>query len=95
MTAVMNPEMSGRIDAVLDRVKDPESGLTAADLGVVKKLRYNAEKKELYIFSDFLSRRPSCPSCAGIASLVIEGFSRDLLAAFTEEFPDLTTLIVE
>ncbi len=91
----MDPDMTSRIDAVLARVKDPESGMSAADLGVVKKLRYNAVKKELYIFTDFLSRRPACPSCAGIASLVIEGFSRDLVKAFSDEFPDLTAQIVE
>lgn len=91
----MDEEMKRRIDAVLDSVKDPESGLSVADLGLVRRLRYNAEAGELYIFSDFMSRRPGCATCAGIASLVIEGISRDLIAAFDEEFPELNTRIVE
>jgi len=35
----MPPEMIAKIDAVLERVKDPESGLPIARLGLVKRLR--------------------------------------------------------
>ncbi len=86
--------MKRRIDTVLMHVKDPESGYSVSDLGLVKRLRYNSEKAELYIFADFLSHQPGCMTCVGIASVVIEGIRRRLVEAFEAEFPDLTTLIV-
>lgn len=86
--------MKRKIDAVLDRVKDPESDLPISRLGVVTRLRYNDEKKELYVFSDFLSHMPGCMTCVGIAATVIDGIKRRLLAEFQAEFPELTILFV-
>ncbi len=50
---MMTPEMTAAIDSILDRVKDPESEISIARLGLVKRVRYNEEKKEMYIFTDF------------------------------------------
>jgi len=36
----MDEEMKRKIDGVLERVKEPESGLSIAELGLVTKLRY-------------------------------------------------------
>lgn len=86
--------MKQGIDKVLDRVKDPESGYSVSELGLVRRLRYNAEKKELYIFTDFMSHRPACMTCVGIASVLEDGIRRNLLQAFREEFPDITPVFV-
>ena len=86
--------MKRRIDEVLDRVKDPEIGYSGADLGLIQRLRYNDEKKELYIFADFLSHQPGCMTCVGIASVVIDGIRRRLVEEFSREFPELKPIVV-
>lgn len=86
--------MKRRIDQVLDRVKDPESGYSVAELGLIERLRYNQEKQELYIFADFLSHQPGCMTCVGIASVVIDGIRRRLVEEFSREFPELKPIVV-
>jgi metal-sulfur cluster biosynthetic enzyme len=86
----MKPEMVAKIDAVLDRVKDPESNLPVAQLGVVKRVRYNEELKTLYVFTDFYSHMPKCVTCAAIASAMASTIIRDMKAEFKAEFPDLS-----
>jgi len=86
----MTPEMTRKIDAALDRVKDPESNLSVAQLGVVKRLRYNEEKKALYVFTDFYSHLPKCVTCAAIARTIASTIVRDLRIELEKEFPDLS-----
>jgi len=86
----MKPEMITKIDAVLDRVKDPESELPVSRLGVVKRIRYNEDLKKLYIFTDFYSHLPKCATCAAIAKTLASVIVRDLTKEFQTEFPDLT-----
>lgn len=81
--------MTRKIDAVLDRVKDPESGLPVARLGLVRRVRYVEEKKLLYVFTDFQSHMPDCKTCVFIAKLVAERILRELTVEFHLEFPDL------
>jgi metal-sulfur cluster biosynthetic enzyme len=86
----MNRLMREKIDSVLDRVKDPESDLSVAKLGLVKKVRWSEEHHHLYIFTDFVSRQPGCLTCAGIAMAISASILKNLEAEFHKEFPDLT-----
>lgn len=86
----MKQEMIQKIDTVLDRVKDPESNLPVAQLGVVKRVRYNEDLKTLYIFTDFYTHLPKCVTCAAIASAIASTILRDLREEFQTEFPDLS-----
>ncbi len=90
----MDEEMKRKIDAVLDRVKDPESGYSVAELGVVTRLRYNDEKKELYIFTDFAAHEPGCLTCVGIASMIRNSIERWLTEEFGKEFPGVSVVFV-
>lgn len=92
---MMDPEMAEKIEAILQRVKDPESGLPVSRLGVIERFRYNAEKQELYVFTDFASHQPSCMTCVGIASVVIAGIQRDLKVELSREFPDLDVQLIQ
>jgi metal-sulfur cluster biosynthetic enzyme len=85
----MNPEMIKKIDAVLDRVKDPESGLSVLHLGLVKRVRFSEAKKMLYVFTDFQSHMPGCKTCVFIAKLVADNIIRNLMVEFSLEFPEL------
>lgn len=42
----MSPLMIEKIDRVLERVKDPESGLPVSRLGLVKRFRYSEREKK-------------------------------------------------
>lgn len=90
----MDRMMKDKIDSVLERVTDPESGLSVAQLGLVKKVRYSEDRNLLYIFTDFVSRQPGCLTCAGIAMAISASILKNLEAEFQKEFPDLTIAFV-
>jgi len=86
----MDPEMTQKIGAILGRIKDPESGLSLDRLGIVTRVRYNEEKREMYLFTDFLGHLPSCNTCRGIAVAIMSSLMRSLKEEFENEFPDIT-----
>jgi metal-sulfur cluster biosynthetic enzyme len=86
----MPPEMIARIDAVLERVRDPESDLPVGRLGLIKRFRYSEKEQKLYVFMNVYRHLPSCVTCAAIARLVVNTIVRDLTAALQQEFPTLT-----
>ena len=91
---VMDRAMQQRLEAVLERVKDPESGVAVSRLGIVERFRYNAEQKQLVVFTDFAPHMPSCPTCVGIAAIVIDGIRRRLNGELQAEFPELSVIIL-
>ncbi|HOK06084.1 MAG TPA: hypothetical protein P5269_01715 [Syntrophales bacterium] len=86
--------MTAKIEGVLDRVKDPESGLPVGALGFVRRLRYSEKEKILYVFLDTYGHLPKCITCAAVAKLVMEGIIRDLRTELEREFPDLKVTFV-
>jgi hypothetical protein len=88
--SAMNPEMVQKINDVLERIRDPESGLPVARLGLVKRFRYSEKEKILYIFTDAYRHLPHCITCAAIARVIMQTIIRDLTAALQKEFPDLS-----
>ena len=90
----MDAGMIARIDSILERVKDPESGLSVAQLGIVTKVRFSEGPGILYIFTDFGSHRPGCVTCAGIAMALSATIQKNMEGAFREEFPGLEIVFV-
>lgn len=90
----MNEEWTKKVDAVLDRVRDPESGLPVSELGVVKKVRLSEKERTLYVFLDTYGHLPKCVTCAAIAQMVLAGIARDLKEAFGEEFPGMEVVVL-
>ena len=89
----MDTAMKEKIDRVLNTVKEPETGLTMAQLGFVERVRYNEEKKKLTVFScNLKSNRKIC--CTVIQGLLISGTIDSLTEAFQKEFPDLAVEVV-
>ncbi|MCX5835214.1 MAG: hypothetical protein NTV99_12050 [Deltaproteobacteria bacterium] len=82
--------MIKKIDTILERVKDPESDLPVAQLGLIQRVRYNEEKKKMYIFTNLNEHVPKCGTCRFIAAAVVARITKDLVAAFKAEFPDLS-----
>jgi metal-sulfur cluster biosynthetic enzyme len=67
----MEAQMIQKIDAVLDRVNDPESMLSMAQLGFVKGVRYDEEHKRLYVFTSPLNQTRKC--CTVMVSPLVSG----------------------
>lgn len=85
--------MKEKIDRVLDTVKEPETGLTMAQLGFVERVRYSEKKKKLMVFSCNLKpNHKYC--CTVIQGLLISGTINSLTEAFQKEFPDLAVEVV-
>lgn len=79
-----------KIDAVLEKVKDPESGLPISALGLVRRIRVSDEPGIIYLDVPFDSHTPGCLACAGIAMTIIAGIRRELTEAFEAAFPGYT-----
>lgn len=85
-----DPAVQEKIDEILDRVKDPESGLSIASIGLVRRIRVSDEHRYIYLDVPFDNHTPGCLACAGIAMAIVASIRRDLKAAFEEEFPGYT-----
>ena len=82
-------EMAKRIDAVLERVKEPESNLSIAQLGLVKRIRYNEEHQRFYVFTSAIkSNQHYC--CTIIQGLLISSTLERLTEEFQKEFPEIS-----
>jgi metal-sulfur cluster biosynthetic enzyme len=82
-----DPAVQEKIEAILKRVRDPESGLPIADLNLVQRVRVSEDHSLIYLDVPFDQHAPGCLTCAGIAMTIIVGIKRELVAAFEQEFP--------
>jgi metal-sulfur cluster biosynthetic enzyme len=85
--------MKEKIDRVLNTVKEPETGLTLAQLGFVDRVRYSEDKKKLIVFSNNLKQNHKF-CCTVIQGLLLSGTINSLTQAFQKEFPDLAVEVV-
>jgi metal-sulfur cluster biosynthetic enzyme len=89
----MDAAMKEKIDTILDTVKEPETGLTMAQLGFVERIRYSERQKKLTVFSGNLkANRKLC--CTVMQGLLISGTKKSLTEAFQKAFPDLAVEVV-
>ena len=89
----MDAAMKEKIDTILDTVKEPETGLTMAQLGFVERIRYSESQKKLTVFSGNLkANRKLC--CTVMQGLLISGTKKSLTEAFQKAFPDLAVEVV-
>jgi len=84
----MEEKMKRRIDGVLERVKEPESGLSIAELGLVERLRYSEKHRKLVVFTNPINSPPGC--CVIMAKLLQDTTGKRLTEEFKKEFPDLS-----
>lgn len=55
------------IEEILKETKEPETGLSIKELGLVKRIDYIEKEAKLIITVDFRRRNPSCLGCLPIA----------------------------
>ena len=85
--------MKAKIDKILDTVKEPETGLSMAQLGLVQRIRYIEDKKKLLVF--FSNLKPNHKYCCTVMQgLLISGVINALTDSFQKEFPDFAIEVV-
>lgn len=85
--------MKQKIDAVLDRVKEPLTGLSIAQLGLVERFRYSEKNKKLFVMLNPQNRRtPKC--CKIIQGFLLSDILHALTEEYSKEFPELSIEIV-
>ena len=85
--------MKRKLEGVLDTVKEPETQLSIAELGLVEKISYSAEHKKLRVFLNDVNGNPhGC--CTIIGSLLLSTTLDNLTEELQKEFPDLSFEIV-
>jgi len=77
-----------KFDAILARVKEAQSDLSLAELGLVKKLTYFEPEKTIVAYMSFAPYDPSsCPACSVVDDMMKSSIERDLKEAILEDFP--------
>ncbi|MBU0928579.1 MAG: hypothetical protein KKA67_12575 [Spirochaetes bacterium] len=88
----MRPELPmearDKFDAALELVKEPQSELSLAELGLVSRISYFEKDKAIIAYMNFAPPSPSeCPACFAIDDLLKQSIARDLRDALLAEFP--------
>ncbi len=86
----MSVEMRGKIDDVLKRVKEPETGLSVWELNLVKRVSYSDTEKKLLVVMDIAQPRFACMVCGVVTEHIRASLERMLKEEFKKEFPELT-----
>lgn len=89
----MDESMKRRLQAVLDRVKDPETDLSVADLGLVRRIRYLPEEQKLCVFLNPVRPAPAC--CSIMSGLLLNTTLHHLAQELRAEFPELSVELPE
>ncbi len=88
--ATLDEATRGKIDAVLERVKEPQSMLSVRDLNLVSRLTYSEKERTLVVVMNIGTPRFQCPACSAINGVVKAGVERMLDEEFRKEFPGFT-----
>lgn len=83
----MDPEMQRKIDAILARVKEPETLRTVGDLNLVKRVRYSPSRHAFEVFLNVNTAGSSCLVCGVVTATIQRTIERELQEAFTQDFP--------
>lgn len=79
--------MKKNLQAVLDKVKEPESGASLSTLGLVNRIRYIEKQKKLLVILNPTRSGKLC--CAVLSALILNTIKRDLAVELEKEFPHL------
>jgi metal-sulfur cluster biosynthetic enzyme len=84
----MDDIIQKKIDRVLDRIKDPQSGMTIAQLGLVGKIRYVEKSRKLIVFLNRLGKGKTC--CATLNIVLLADFETAIKESLETEFPQFS-----
>ena len=89
----MENTIQEKIDGVLDRIKDPQTGMTIAQLGLVKKIRYVEKRRKLIVFFKRLGHGKAC--CALLNMAMLTDFENLIKEGLKVQFPDFSIVFTD
>lgn len=90
MMKELNRVIRDKFDAILDRVKETQSELSLAELGLVKKISYIEADRTIVVYMNYALPSSACPACNIATDMMKDSIDRDLREALLEEFPGWT-----
>ena len=94
MSGQMSPLMRRKLDAVLKRVKEPETGRSIGDLNLVGRFRFSDAAGMLEVHMNIAEPRSTCMVCSIVNHHLCSSIERRLEEELEKEFPDLTIEII-
>jgi metal-sulfur cluster biosynthetic enzyme len=88
----MDSETREKIDAILARVKEPETLRSVGDLNLVKRVRYSPGSNLFELSLDITTPPTSCFVCGVVTATIQRSIERELEEAFRQEFPGCRVL---
>jgi len=88
----IDDSMKQKIDAALEIVKEPESGLSVGEIGLVQKFRYVSKKKTLYVYRNPIAPSKGC--CTIMSNMLLATTQKNFLDELKKVFPELTIELV-
>ncbi|HON12562.1 MAG TPA: hypothetical protein PLB48_00505 [Treponema sp.] len=85
--ATITPEMADKFEAILKRVKEPETELSVSELNLVKRISYSETEKKFLIFMDIATPKFPCLTCGVVTEQIRSTIERRLREEFMKEFP--------
>jgi len=86
--AGITQEMADKFEAILKRVKEPETELSVSELHLVKRISYSETEKKFLIYMDIAAPRNfPCLTCGVVTEQIRSTIERRLKEEFTKEFP--------
>jgi metal-sulfur cluster biosynthetic enzyme len=79
-----------KIDSVLQRVKEPETRRSIAELNLVRLVRYSENEKRLIVFMAIAEPRSTCMVCSVVNEHLRSSIERNLSEELEQEFPDIS-----
>lgn len=77
-----------KFDSVLDGVIEPQSELSLAELGLVKKMTYYKDDRAIVVYMNYPTPDAgTCPACGVATDMMKSTIERDLREALLEAFP--------
>ena len=83
----MNSQVQKTIDSILEKVKEPETLRSVAELGLVKKVTLSDSAREILVTMDIAEPRLSCFVCSVVNEKIRDTIQQRLKAEFEQEFP--------
>lgn len=86
--STITPEMADKFEAILKRVKEPETELSVSELNLVKRISFSeTEKKFLIVMNIAAPRNFPCLTCGVVTEQIRNTIERRLREEFLKEFP--------
>ena len=83
----MSPEMISGIDQILAEVKEPETGRSVSDLGLIERITYSKNYNRIIVKTLICTPRQSCMICGLITETIGNTIRRNLEEEFIKTFP--------